>query len=65
MSFRIEEEKLLGKYKTTWTKIEDLKNIELKALPVYEHRSIKSKIRTYDDKVYTMIDYLDKNLFQD
>ena len=31
MSFRIDDEKILGKYKAFWTKIEDLKNIELNA----------------------------------
>ena len=31
MSFLLNDEKLLEKYKTIWTKIEDLKNIELKA----------------------------------
>ena len=36
-----------------WTKIEDLKNIALDALPVYNDRYIKIKVRTYDDKVYT------------
>ena len=36
-----------------WFKIEDLKNIELNALPVYNDRYIKIKIRTYGDKVYT------------
>ena len=41
ISFRINDEKLLGKYNTIWTKIEDLKNIELNALPVYEDRYIK------------------------
>ena len=40
-------------YKTIWTKIEDLKSIELNALPVYDDRYIKTKIRTYGDKVYT------------
>ena len=30
MSFRIDNEKVLEKYKTIWTKVEDLKNIELK-----------------------------------
>ena len=29
MSFRLDDEKLLEKYKATWTKIEDLKKIEL------------------------------------
>ena len=38
--------------KTIWTKIEDLKNIELNALPVYDDRYMKTKIRTYGYKVY-------------
>ena len=37
MSFRIDDEKLLEKYKTIWTKIE-LKNIVLNVLPVYDNR---------------------------
>ena len=53
MSFRINHKKLSGNYKTNWTKIEDLKNIELNALPVYDDRYIKTKIRTYLDQVYT------------
>ena len=53
MPFCIDDEKLLEKYKTIWTEIEDLKNIELNALPVYDDRYIKIKIRTYGDKVYT------------
>ena len=53
MSFRKHDEKLLEKYKAIWTKIEDLKNIELNALPVYDDKYIKSKIRTYGDKIYT------------
>ena len=53
MSFRLKDKKLLQKYKTISTKIEDLKNIELNALPVYDDRYIKTKIRTYGDKVLT------------
>ena len=53
MSFHIDDEKLLEKYKTNWTKIEDLKDIELNALPVYDDRYIKTKMRTYGNKVYT------------
>ena len=30
-----------------------LKNIELNALPVYDDRFIKTKIRVYGEKVYT------------
>ena len=36
MSLRIDDDKLLEKYKTIWTKTEDLKNNELSALPVYD-----------------------------
>ena len=50
--FRIDDEKLLKKYKAIWTEIEDLKNIELNALPVYDDRYMKTKIRAYDDKLY-------------
>ena len=46
-------EKPLEKYKAVLTKIEDVKNIELNALPVYNDRSIKTKIRTYGNEVYT------------
>ena len=53
MSLHKDDEKLLEKYKTIWTKAEDLKNIELNALPVYDDRYIKTKIRTYGDKIYT------------
>ena len=35
MSFGIDNEKLLEKYKAIPTKIEDLKSIKLNALPVY------------------------------
>ena len=45
MSFHINNEKLLEK------QIEELKNIELNALPVYGNR--KKQIGTYGDKVYT------------
>ena len=43
MSLGIDDEKLLEKYKAIWTKIENLKNIELSALPVYNDRNIKTK----------------------
>ena len=52
MLFRIDVEKLLEKYKTIWSKIENLKIVILNALQVYNDRYIKTKIRTYGDKVY-------------
>ena len=33
--------------------MQDLKNIELNALPVYDNSYIKTKIITYDNNVYT------------
>ena len=53
MSFRIDNEKLLEKYKAIWTTIEDFKNIRLNALPVCDDRHIKTKIKTFGDNVYT------------
>ena len=52
MSFLIDDESLLKKQKAIWTKIKDLKYIELNVLPVYDERYTKTKTRTYDDKVY-------------
>ena len=43
MSLLIDDGKLLKKYKTIWTKIEDLQNIDLEALPAYDGRYIKTK----------------------
>ena len=63
MFFHINDEKLLGKYNGIWTKIEDLKNIELNALPVYDDSYMKIKIRTYDDKVNN--DFCDINVPED
>ena len=36
MSFRIDDEKLLERFKAIWIKIEDLKNIKCNALPGYD-----------------------------
>ena len=47
MHFRIDDEKLLEKYKAIWNKIDDLKNIKLNTLPVYDDRYIKTKIKTW------------------
>ena len=53
MSFHIGDDKQLEKYKTIWMIIEDLENIELNALPVYDNRDMKTKIRRFDVEVYT------------
>ena len=36
MSFSIDDDKLLEKYKTIWTKIDNLRNIELNTLLAYD-----------------------------
>ena len=43
MPFHIDYEKLLEKYKGIWTKIQDLRHIELNASPVYNDRYLKRK----------------------
>ena len=54
MSLRIDDEKLLQKYEAIGTRIEDLNAfLKLNALPVYDDRYIKTKIRTYGNKFYT------------
>ena len=63
MSFRIDDEKLLEKYKAIWTKIKSLKNIKLNPLSVYDNRHIKNKIRTCEDQVY--INFRGLNLPED
>ena len=60
---KLNDEKLLEKYKSIWTKIEGLKNIELNALPDYHNRYIKTKTRTYSDKVY--INFRGLNVLED
>ena len=51
MSLRIDDEKLLQRYKAISTKIEDLKIIKLNALPVYANKHTKAIIKTFGDKV--------------
>ena len=43
LSFHIDDEKLFEKYQAIWTKIGDLKSIELNALPLYDDRYIDQK----------------------
>ena len=41
-------------YKTIWTKIVELKYVELNSLSVYANKCIGTKIRTYGDKAFTI-----------
>ena len=40
VSFIIDDDMLLEKYESIWTKIENIRNIELNALPVYDDKCI-------------------------
>ena len=42
MFLRIDDEKLLRKYKAIWTKIEEIQNIGLNPFPVYDDGYIKT-----------------------
>ena len=53
VSFYLDDKNLLEKYKAIWTKIKNLKNTEINALPAYDDRYIKTEIRTHNDKFYT------------
>ena len=52
MYFRIDDKKLLEKYKTILNKIKDLKNYLVKCLTILWWK-IKTKIKIYGTKVYT------------
>ena len=53
MSFRIDDKKLLEKYKAIWIKSEYLKKYWIRCLPVDDAIYIKMKIKTYSDNVHT------------
>ena len=40
MPLLVDDEKLFAENETTWTKMEDLKNTDMNALPVYDDRYI-------------------------
>ena len=50
-------------YIAIWTKIKDSNNIKLNALRDIKIRYMKTKIKTYGDKVYT--NFLDLNVPED
>ena len=51
---QINNENLFEKYKVIWTKIKHLKNIVMNAFSVYDDSYIKTRIKAYGDKVYTV-----------
>ena len=65
ISFRIDDDKLLEKYKAIWTEIENFRNIELNALPVYDDRYIETKMRNFSDKEQFYKNFRDLNVPED
>ena len=51
MSLLVDGDKLLEKQKSIQNKIENLRNIELNALPTYDDGYINTKMKTFGDKV--------------
>ena len=51
MYFLIEENDLLGKYKTIWDKSSDDINKEYYSEPVWNKKILKTKIKSYGDEV--------------
>ena len=62
MSFWIDDEKLLEKYKAIWTKIQNLENIK-RFTSICMMTYIKTKIRTCGDEIYT--NFRDLNVPED
>ena len=60
ISFHIDHEHLLEKYKGIWIKTEDLNQTKLNTLPVYDDRYIKTKISAFGGIVYTNFRGLNK-----
>ena len=53
MNHLVKDEKILKKCLKIWNKIKSLIKKELNSEPVYNNKYIKTKIKIYNDKVYT------------
>ena len=53
MNHLVKDEKILKKYLKIWNKIKSLIKKELNSEPVYNDKYIKTKIKIYNDRVYT------------
>ena len=53
ISLQVLDDKLLGNSKLIQSKVENLKNIEVNDIPVFDNRYIKNKIKMYSDGFYT------------
>ena len=51
MSFKVNDNKLLKKYSKIWERVSNLMNIEFDSEPAYGDKYIKTKIKSYGDRV--------------
>ena len=54
MSFLSEDEEIIIKYNKIWKKIKKTYGFKLGSQPFYDKKYIKTKLKTYDDKVHTV-----------
>ena len=57
MSFLAHNEKVTLKYNNIWEKVKKLLGVELESQPVYYEKYIKTRVKTFDDKVITKFTY--------
>ena len=53
MTFFIKNEKLLAKYNEIWKKVSSITKIEFENKPVYNKKSLKTKLESYNGKINT------------
>ena len=54
MSFKVEDESVYLKYTEIWNKIKGLLNVKFYSQPIYDDKYIKTKVKTFNDKVNTL-----------
>ena len=57
MPFLAHNEKVTLKYNKIWEKVKKLLGVELESQPVYYEKYIKTRVKTFDDKVITKFTY--------
>ena len=55
MSFKFEDNNVLVKYNEIWNKLKTTLNIKLHSKPVYDEKYIKTKVKTFNGVVNTVV----------
>ena len=53
VSFKIEDDDIFFKYNVLWNKIKKILNLKFYGQPIYDEKSIKTKIKTFNDAINT------------